>query len=85
MLVASLGIFLSTGIIIGVTTYGLLWMFKRIAKDRGMEVEDIVFALYELKWNFNRVAYSKEFKADFEETKRIKDYMEARRKEFWRE
>ena len=83
MLVASLGILLSTGLIIGVTTLGLLWMFKRIAKDRGMEVEDIVFALYELRWSFNRVAYSKEFKADFEETKRIRGQIPVERIEHW--
>lgn len=66
LLIASFGILLSTGLIIGVTTLGLLWMFKRIAKDQGVSVEGVVFALYEKKWDINRVAYDKNFPRDLQ-------------------
>lgn len=45
-------------------TIAMLWMFKRIATRQGVDVEDVVFALYELKWYFNRVAYDMNFKRD---------------------
>lgn len=90
ILVASFGILLSTGLIIGVTTFGLLWMFKRIAINQGVKVEDVVFALYYLKWDFNRVNYDKNFPsdlqaaiADYEETRRIQKQIEDERKAYW--
>lgn len=70
VLIASLGIVLSTGVIIGVTTLGLHWMLKRIAKDQGVRLEDVVFALYDLKWDFNRVAYDRNFPEDYAEALR---------------
>lgn len=70
ILVSSLGIFLSTGVIIAVTSFGMLWMFKRIAISQGMKIEDVVFALYILKWDFNRVAYDMNFARDYAEARR---------------
>lgn len=90
LVIASLGIVLSTGVIIGVTTLGLHWMLKRIAKDQGVRLEDVVFALYDLKWNFNRVVYDKNFPrdllaaiADHEEIKRIQKQIEDEEVEHW--
>jgi len=83
ILIATLGIVLSTGIIIVVTTFGTLWMFERIAMRQGVGIEDVIFALYKLKWDFNRVAYDVNFKADFEETKRIRGQIEAEKIEHW--
>lgn len=66
--------------------YGVTyWFYVRIAKRQGVSVGDIIYALYEWGWPMAQVQFSKHFKADFEEMKRIKDQMEAERKEFWGE
>ncbi len=52
------------------STMMMLWMFKRIAIRQGVEVADVVFALFKLKWFFNRVAYDMNFARDYAEARR---------------
>lgn len=66
------GIWLSTAAVIGLTTYGMLWVFRRWAARQGVDIEDIVFALYELKWSPNRVGYDFGFKNDLRQFKKEK-------------
>lgn len=63
------------------STIMMLWMFKRIAIRQGVEVADVVVALYKLKWFFNRVAYDMNFARDYAEARRDSLDLEPKEKE----
>ncbi len=63
---AFLAIFVSTIIFFVLPSLGMVWMFKRIAKNQGVDIEGVIFALYTKKWDFNRVAYDKNFPRDLQ-------------------